>query len=832
MGMPLANTKKLQTFDAARRRTKKMSIWNDLRYAARTLWREPAFTTVAVLTVALGIGANTAIFSIVNGVLLRPLPYAEPDRLVALREVIPAVAKTYPTLPVSARHFVEWRQRLHSFERMSAIDPGTATLTSSREPEQLDIMRVSADLFETVGVHAAAGRTFAAGEDQEGKDDVAILSYSLWQRRFNSDPAIVGSTIHLDGRPRTVVGVLPAGFQCPNLRVLEVGKSFASRPDVFVPLAFNKQELGQLMGQFNYNVIARLKPGATVPAATAELNIVAADLVKLSGEKMELKGWAGSLLDSMVGQARRGLFVLLAAVGTVLLIVCVNLANLMLARGERHARESAIQTALGAGSRRLVQQALAPALLIAFAGGVLGVAVAAGGLSALIKSAPADIPRLDEVRLDPQVLAFAFIITTITGLLFGLAPAWRAVRTEPQSALKSGGRTGSGSGGAARLRSALVVAEVGLSTVLLVTGALLMSSFLRVMRGEKGFQAPTVLSADVQIPAAKYHDDAQRDAFFRLALDRLAAQPGVVSAAIITALPLQGQTWIDSVSVRGDTRSDWQKTSVNIRFISPDYFRAMGIPLRAGRPFNNNDGRKVVMISEGLAQILWPGQDAVGRQLVDGDTPRDVIGVVGDIRVEADKLPVPIIYRPHWDYSPRRVVLIARAAAGDPHSIAGAMRAAVRGVDPDVPLASVRTMREVLEESVAQREFQMRLAGAFALTALLLAALGIYGVVSYSVTRRTNEIGIRMALGAQASQLYRMVLRQAMAPVAVGLVLGLAGAIAAGRVLASLLYQVSPSDPALYTAAALLLGSVGLAASFLPARRAAIMDPLNALRDE
>ena len=808
-----------------------MSIWNDLRYAVRTLRREPAFAAVAILTVAFGIGANTAIFSIVNGVLLQPLPYIQPDQLLALREVIPEVAQKYPTLPVSARHFVEWRQRLHSFERMSAIDTGSVTLTSSREPEKLDMMRVSADLFRTLGVHAAMGRTFADGEDQEGADGVVIISYELWQRRFNGDPGVIGRTIRLNEVPRNVIGVLPAGIQCPNLRVLEVGKSNTDRPDVYIPLVFNKQELGQLMGQFNYNVIARLKPGVTRSAAIAELNLVAADLVKLSGEKMELRGWAGPVLDSMVGQARRGLVVLLAAVGAVLLIVCVNLANLMLARGERHARESAIQTALGAGSRRLIQQALALSLTIAFLGGVLGVVVAGSSLSALVRSAPADIPRLAQVHLDARVLLFAIAITTLTGLLFGLAPAWRAARADPQSALKSGGRTGTGSGGSVQLRNALVVAEVGLSTVLLVTAALLMSSFLRVMQGDKGYHAPTVLSANVQIPTAKYHEDMQRAEFFHRTLDRLAGQPGVLSSAIITALPLQGETWIDDVSIPGDATLGWQKTTSNVRFISPDYFRTMGIPLRAGRPFNDNDKGNVAIISEGLAHLFWPGQDAVGRKIMDGETPREVIAVAGDIRVEAEKPPVAMVYRPYSDWPQSHFVLIARAA-GDPRSIAGAMREAIRSIDPDVPLAEVRTMEEVLEESVAQRSFQMRLAAVFAATALLLAALGIYGVVSYSVARRTNEIGIRMALGAQASQLYRMVLRQAMTPVVWGLLLGLGGALAAGQVLASLLYQVSPRDPQSLVVAAVLLGGVGMAASFLPARRAAVMDPLNALRDE
>jgi len=351
------------------------------------------------------------------------------------------------------------------------------------------------------------------------------------------------------------------------------------------------------------------------------------------------------------------------------------------------------------------------------------------------------------------------------------------------------------------------------------------------MRGEKGFHAPTVLAAEVQIPDVKYHEHAQRDQFFLRALDRLAGQPGVVSAAVVTALPLQGETWIDTASVPGDTRSDWQKAPTNVRFISPDYFRTMGIPLRSGRPFNDSDKRNVAIVSEGLAHLLWPGQDAAGRQVLDGQTPREVIGVAGDVRAESDKPPVAMLYRPYWDWSPWRVTLVARAA-GDPHAIAGALRAAVRAVDADVPLSDMRTMQEVLEQSVAQRRFQMRLGAAFAATALLLAALGIYGVVSYAVARRTNELGIRMALGAQAHQLYRMVLRQALAPVALGLVLGLAGAFAAGRVLASLLYQVSPRDPELLAAAALLLGAVGLAASFLPARRAVGMNPLDALRDE
>jgi predicted permease len=809
-----------------------MSIWNDLRYSCRTLLREPGFTAVALLTVALGIGANTAIFSIVNGVLLRPLPYAEPERLVALREVLPAFAQSYPTLPASAWHFTQWQQRATSFERLAAIDPGSMTLTGSGEPEHVDSMRASASLFDMLGVRPALGRAFVPGEDQQGKERVAVLSDSLWRRRFHADPAILGRTIQLESQPFTVVGVLPRWFQFPSLRVLEVGKINAAAPEVFVPLAFDKEELGELMGRFNYNVIGRLKRGIGPERATAELNVIATQLVKASGEKVELRAKVAPLLDSMVGGSRRGLLVLLGAVGSVLLIVCVNLANLLLARAERQGRESAIRTALGASRGRLLGQALVPALLIAVVGGLLGIALAAGGLGALVKSAPADIPRLEEVRLDARVLFFALAITTITGLLFGLAPAWRVARTDPQAALKAGGRTATGAAGGLRLRGALVAAEVGLSAVLLVTAALLMSSFFRVMRVEKGFRAPTVLSAEIQIPWAKYHEKEQRSQFHQRMLAQLAGQPGVLSSAVVTALPLQGEIWIDMVSVPGDPRGDWDKPTANVRFMSQDYFRTMGIPLRAGRTFNDNDRKRdIVIVSERLAQTLWPGQDPLGRQIMDGGTKREVIGVAGDVRVEAHRPPVAMVYRPYWEWAPRRVLLVARSA-GDPRLVAPAMRAAVRSVDGDVPLTQVRTMQEVLAESVAQRRFQMLLAAVFGATALLLASLGIYGVVSYSVARRTNEMGIRMALGARAGNVYGMVLRQAMTPVVLGLVAGAAGALAAGSVLASLLYEVSPRDPATLAGVALLLAAVGFAACFLPARRATRVDPLEALRYE
>ena len=809
-----------------------MSIWNDLRHSFRGLLREPGFTATAVLTVAVGIGANTAIFSIVNGVLLRPLPFRNPERLVVLREVVPAFARTYPTLPASAWHFTQWQQRAKSLEGLAVVQPGSVALTGLGEAERVDSMRVSASLLDVLGVSPALGRNFLPGEDQEGKQPVAILTDGLWRRRFQADPAILGRTIELDSRPFTVVGVLPRGFQFPSLNVLELGKVEAGTAQVFIPLAFSKEELGVLMGRFNYNVVARLKGGVSADRATAELNVIAKQLVQASGEKLELQARVSPLLDSMVGASRHGLIMLLGAVGAVLLIVCVNLANLMLVRAERKSRESAIRAALGASRRQLLRQALTPMLLIALAGGLVGIALAAGGLGALVKSAPADIPRLNEVRLDGRVVLFALAISTLTGLLFGLAPAWRTARADLQGVLKSSGRTATAAAGGLRLRSLLVTAEVGLSALLLVLAALLMSSFFRMMRADKGFRAPSVLSADVQIPFAKYSKPEQCSQFYQRLLAQFAGQPGVLAAAVVSALPLEGEIWIDTVSVPGDTGSDWERPTANIRFMSEDYFRTMGIPLRAGRVFSDNDRRRnVVLVSERLADTLWHGKSALGRQIEDGGKAREVIGVVGDVRVAPDKPPVSMVYRPYWDWPSRRMLLVARTT-GDALSIAGTMRNALRSVDSDVPLTRLRTMQEVLANSAAQQRFQMLLAALFAVTALLLASLGIYGVVSYAVARRTNEVGIRMAMGAQPGKVYRMVLRQAMVPVVLGLTAGLAASMAAGNVIAQLLYEVSPRDPVVLVGVALLLTLVGLLACTVPARRATRVDPLEALRCE
>lgn len=809
---------------------------SDLRIGLRSLAREPGFTVIAVLMLGLGLGAATAVFSLVNGVLLNPLSYREPGRLVTIREVLPAFAHLYPTLPVNARHFVEWRKDCHSIEAMSVIDLGSLNLTGTDEPERIDAVSVSANLFRVLGVRPAIGRDFLDEEEQEGKSAVVVLTDSLWRRRFHADRGLVGKTIMLNSRAHTVVGVLPADFRFPDRNVFDQGQSVAPRTEIFRPKVFEKDELEELLGRFNYSVIARLRPGASRERAVAELQAVQARIEQMAGEKMNERAVVQPLLDVVVGKARRGLLVLMGAIGVVLLIVCVNLANLLLARSERRSQEAAVRAALGAGRARLLRHAFAETGLIAAAGGLLALGVAWGGIHLLTHYAPVNIPRLDEVRLDGRVLAFAAAMIGAAALAFGLLPAWRISGSDPQSALRSGGRGSTSSRGGVRLRGALVASEVGLSALLLLLAGLLMNSFVRLMRADKGFRAPTVLAVDIGLSGDKYKGVAARDGFYRRVFENLDAQPGVAARAIGSALPLQGETWVDTASTSGAnaTLGHAGAVPVNVRFVSADYFRTMGIPLSAGRSFNENDRKREVaaIISESLAAALWPKQDPIGRRFTRGnDQWFEVIGVAGDVRANADKRPVAMMYRPYWEWMPYRTVLVARAA-GDPRSIAGALRAAIRQADPDVPVPQMRTMSEVLEESIATRRFQMLLAAGFAAIALLVASLGVYAVVSYAVTRRTSELGIRAALGARAADLYGLILRQGMAPVAAGLLAAVVAAVAFGRVLGSLLYEIGGRDPLTIAAVVTLLGLVALGACLIPARRASRADPLTALRYE
>lgn len=809
------------------------TIWHDLRGSFRTLMKSPGFTSVTVLTLALGIGATTAIFSMVNAVLLRPLAYPKSDRLVYLHEFIPAMAEKFPVLPVNARHFMEWRQRCSSFESLTLIDPGSMNLIGNDEPERLEVVQASTTLFETLRIQPALGRTFAV--DEEGQHRVAVISDGLWQRQFKGDPTAVGATMTLDGEAYTVIGVLPAGFRFPNPNPLKVPDLMLSpQPDAFVPKVFTAAERNELMGMFNFTVIARLKDDVTRATATAELDTIAAQLVEMAGESLELRAIVKPLKNAIVEDSQRGLLVVLGAVGSVLLIVCLNLAILHLVRAERHSYESAIRLALGANRLQLLRQALMETLLLSVLGTTAGLMVAWASLGVLIRIAPTDIPRLDRVGIDANVLLFALALTGATTLLCGLLPAWRTARSNPQGLLRAGGRTTTTSVGALRLRSMLVATEVSLGVVLLATAGLLSSSFVRIMRAERGFHAPTVLAAEIAPSEAKYDTQEKRRDFHARLLVHLTSAPGVHSAALASTLPLQGQTWVSTAWLPGDSRPSYERPIANVRFVSAHYFETMGIPLLAGRTFEDRDSkRKAAVISERLAQILWPSQEVVvGRRfLQQGEKEYEVIGVVKDVLAHAGQKPVSTLYRPYWDGAPTNTTVVARAL-GDPFSITGSIRAAIRDVDVDLPISRMYTMHEVLEASVSQRQFQMRLASTFGVCALLLAMLGIYGVVSYSVTRRTSEIGIRMAFGAQPVNVYVLVLRHGLIPVGQGLIVGIAVACVLTRFLRSLLYEISPHDPLTLLVVVTVVVAAAVAACYVPARRAAKIDPMEALRYE
>jgi putative ABC transport system permease protein len=802
---------------------------NEIRYAIRALWRDRAFAAMVVLSLAVGIGANTAIFSLVDGVLLRPPAYRDPDRLVAIDQIVPKFAKLYPALPVNPAILFEWRKQATSLESIGVMEPASVNLTGVGEPELLPGARVSSNIFAVLGIQPRLGRSFLEGEDPAGHDRVAILADSLWRRRFHSDPAIVGRKILLNGTPHEVVGVLPASFRFP-VGTGFAGLSSAAKTEVFRPLGYENDDLKLHFGVLNYWVTARLRPGVSISKARAELNVVQAGISATLPDNLDLHASVVPLQDYMAGDVRRGLVLLMAAVGAVLMVLWVNLANLSLVRAARRARDAAIRTALGASRGRLVRQSLVESLLLALTGGALGVGLAYGGLRALLAAAPIDLPRLNEVHVDLRVLLFALTVTLAAGAVLGILPALRSAAAAPYESLKSGSRTSTEGRRGLRIRNLLVSLEVGLSATLVVTAGLLISSFVRVMTVDKGFDVERVIALDMSLPSTKYPNDAPQAAFFRRVLDKAAAMSGVQSAALVSALPLEGETWIDIVGAEHDPRPLMERPSTNVRFISPGYFKTLRIPLRDGRDFEERDqGRKVTIISAGLAQRLWPGENPISRKL---DSGLQVVGVTPDIRsTSLDHDPVNMMYIPYWQRAQRQGSLLVRTAM-DPRGIAAALRSAIWAADSEVPIPEVRTLDQVMAKSVAQRRFQVMLVVLFAAAALALAAFGTYGVVSYAVARRTAEMGIRMALGAKRSDVLKMVLRQGMMPVLAGLAAGAMAALAVGRSLAALLFQVSPRDPMAFIAAAAVLLLVSLAACLVPARRATQVDPTEALRCE
>jgi putative ABC transport system permease protein len=801
----------------------------DLRYAARMLAKNPGFTAVAVIALALGIGANTAIFSVVNTVLLRPLPYKDPEQLVMVWE--DATKHGYPRDTPTAANYIDWRDQNSVFSGMAAIDEINLNLTNAGDPERLKGRRVSANLFALLGVEPQLGRVFNAAEDQPGAQHVAVLSHRLWQRRFGGDANIVNKTLTLDGEAYTVTGVMPARFEFPEKDV-----------EIWVPIAFDAREAANRNRHY-LEVVARLKPGVTLEQAQTEMTTIGARLQQQYPQTNTDIGVAvTSLHEHLVGDIKPALLILLGAVGLVLLIACANVANLLLARAAIRQKEIALRVALGARRWRLLRQFLTESVLLATIGGTLGLAIAFGGLLLLRSFIPENISQAREITLDLKVLGFTLLVSILTGLIFGLAPAIQAVRMNQSETLKEGGRDSVTGRSGKRLRGLLVTAEVAVSLVLLIAAGLLINSFLRLRNTDPGFRVDHLLTMKVELPYPKYEQAQRRNEFFNNVVQRVQSIAGVRSAAVTVNLPLYRQG--NSISIQIAGRSEpppGQEPIIVTRMISPGYFETMGIPLVSGRQLTDHDTEKspnVVVISETMARRYWPGEDAIGKRIAAGRVTSDadwiqVIGVVKDVHqfeLSADPKPqMYLSYRQAEFFWPEDLVVRTDV---DPASLAATVRNAVWEIDKEQPVSNIRTMEDILADSIARQRFSMLLLGVFAGVALLLAAVGIYGVMSYSVAQRTHEIGIRMALGAQTSAVLKLAVGYGLKLVVAGVVIGLVAAFVLTRLMSTLLFGITATDPATFALISLLLIAVAAIASYIPARRATKVDPLIALRYE
>jgi putative ABC transport system permease protein len=805
----------------------------DLRYGLRVLAKNPVFTAVGVLTLALGIGANTAIFSVVNELLLRPLPFRDPERLIMLWEVTPEGRHQNTT---SRANFRAWREQSTAFEAMAAFSDQRLNLTGDREPEEVSVQLATPELFQVLGVEPILGRTLSE-EDGRARSAGVVLGYGIWQRRFGGDPQIVGKPITLNGIPFNVVGVMPAGFQW-HIR----SRSGTGKPAEMWAVLVMPREGPATLGRF-LSVVGRLNPGVSREQAEAEIKAIEARL----GQDVPQynKGYGAEALplrEQFVGNVRSALLILLGAVGFVLLIACANVANLMLARATARQKEIALRTALGASRMRVVRQLLTESLLLALLGSLLGLGLARWGIEALMAISPRDLVNLQGVGINLTVLAWTLTISLATGIIFGIAPALEATRLNLNEALNEGGKGAGGqSARSSRLRSVLVVTEVALALVLLVSAGLLVKSFARLRNIDTGFNPENVLTMVVRLAGAKYREDQQVVGFFRQATERIGALPGVGSVGIVNYLPLYGGLGSSTgFTIEGRPElPPGEGPSTNVRVSDAGYFSAIGIPLLRGRNFTDledSQARHVVIISESLARQYFPGEEPLGKHIsvamFDKPNPTEIVGVVGDVRYDSlTGQAEPTVYFPHAELTYEFMTLVIRTA-GDPAAIAPAVRDEVREMDPNQPVSDVRTMEEVMADTLGRARFNTLLLSLFAGLATLLAAVGIFGVMNYSVTVRTREIGIRLALGAQRGQVLMLILRQGLLLTLSGIGVGLAGALALTRVMSSLLFGVEATDPLTFAAIVALLTIVSIIACYLPARRATRVDPMTALRYE
>ena len=817
------------------------TLLQDLRYGARMLLKKPGFTVVAIITLSLGIGANTAIFSVVQAALLSPLPHDESGRLVMVWQSFPQ--RGMDLVPMSFPNFVDLRDQARAFEEMGIFGNINVSLTGSGEPERIAGMRVSATLLPISGVVPMMGRAFLPEEDRPGGNRVVILSHSLWVHGFGADAQIIGKSMTLDDQSYTVVGVMPPGFDFPPSFKI----TFASIPVTYpsagfwLPLALDVNAQGR--GSRNYGMIARLKPGVTLQQARAEMNAIARRLdQRYGGGETGLELRLIPLQEQVVGKVGRVLYLLFGAVGFVLLIACANVANMFLARASARASEIAIRLALGASRWRLIRQLLTESALLSLLGGGLGLLLAWWAIDLIVAISPDSLPRVKEVGINGPVLGFTLLVSLLTGIVFGLAPALQASKPDLNEALREGSRSGSGSIGRSRLGSLFVVAEIALALALLLGAGLMMNSFVRLQRVNPGFDPESLLTARVSLPQSRYGQAPQQTAFYQQVIERFEALPGARSVSAINNLPFQNEN-NGGLRIEGYApSSSYDRPQANYRAIGPSYFRVMGIPLRRGREFRPDDvaGQPgVAIINEDAARRFWPNQDPIGKRISPDGAPGfppgvwlSIVGIVGDVRHSTlDAAPKPEVYWAYPQYPVRSLTFVLRAAI-EPMSLAAAARKEIWAVDKDLPISSLQTMEGLISASIAQQRLYLWLMSAFAAVALLLAAVGIYGVMSYAVAQRSHEIGIRMALGAQASDVLKLVIGQGAKPALIGLALGLVVGAALTRLMKNLLFGVSATDPLTFAVIATLLTFVALLACWIPARRATKVDPMIALRYE
>jgi putative ABC transport system permease protein len=803
-----------------------------MRELIRTLLRDRAYSVTVIVTLALTIGATTAMFSIVDGVLLKPLSYPQSERLVTIGEVWQQFRDRLPWLAVNERHFEYWREHVRSFEAIAQYRPLPGNLTGAGQATQIVVTRASSSLFDVLGVRAALGRTFTQDDERTARD-VTVITDSLWRQRLNSNPAIVGQSIAIDGRAYTVVGVLPSGFQLPT------GAQLTAKLDAFIPLRVN---VGWI-GDHNNFAVGRLRAGVSAEAAQSELDVLQGQVSDIATrevhEPVTLSSTITPLAESVVGASRRSLLLLFAAIGAVLLIAGSNLANLSLSRAMGRLRQAAIRSALGASGRQLVGRAVAEQVVLAVVGGALGLWVAWAALAVFVRTAPVELPRVTEVAIDGRVTLFAVVLSICTGLIVSILPALRTASSDAQATLRAGGAAVASERSGMRTRNTLLAVQVALSVTLLIVTALLTSSLQRVLRVETGFAAEQVLAVDVALPAARYSDEAARLSVYDRILAKVSALPGVERVSSISLLPFTGAGQVNLIVPDGVVVPRSEQASANYRFVGPDYFRAVGLALRSGRSFTDAErdpGRPTPsVISQAAAARLWPGEDPIGKRFsrgVPNEPGFEVVGVTIDAHTTSPEQDSPLmVYLPYWWRTRATTSLVLRTAA-EPDALVASVRRAVAELDSDIAVGQTRTLAELVQQTLAPRRYQTTIFIAFGVVALFIATIGIYAVTAYGVSRRKREMNIRLALGARGSQVLGMILRQVSVPILAGVGVGIAGAVALGGSIRSLLFDVGATDPPIILGVVVVVIAVGLSAATIAARQGSSLDPAAALRDQ